>query len=132
MLEKIFDFSFIRAVEALSRAAHAEAAAADELDSLLMERQAVRARPADGVTGAGLGLRELVARTLETRIERTRADLSARRGETESCRRMVGEATAKVRAAERLGERREVEAARSQALVERKDLDEIAGRVRPR
>jgi flagellar export protein FliJ len=131
MLEKIFDFSFIRSVEALSRAAHAEAAAADTLDGLLMERQAAGSRGPDGATGAMLGLRELVARTLETRIDRMRAELAARRGETERCRRAVGEARARVRSAERLGGRRAEEAAREESMRERRELDEIAGRTRP-
>lgn len=126
MLEKLFDFSFLRAVEALSRAAHAEAAAADELDALILERQGVRARAAGESTGAKLGLRELVARTLETRLERTRAELSTRRGETERCRQSVAAARAKVRAVERMGERREAESARAASLRERKELDAVA------
>lgn len=125
---KIFDIIF--SIEDYSRATHAEAAKADELDGLLFERERRQAERRESLTAAvqpsALMLHELIERTLETRIDRVRGELASLRAEAERKRLALVEASAKARAVEALDNRRHAESARAAGRAEQQELDETA------
>ncbi len=122
-----------RAVAAFSGAKHAEAAKADELDGLLLERgreRESRLAALDGrIEPATLTLMDLIARTLDNRIERVRRELEALTAQAEPLRAALVEATAKVKAIEALEERRGAERAQAEARAEQARLDELRPRM---
>jgi flagellar export protein FliJ len=125
---KLFDVLF--SIEDYSRATHAEAAKADELDGLLFERERRHAERRESLTGAvqpsALMLHELIERTLETRIDRVRGELASLRAEAERKRLALVEASAKARAVEALDERRRAESAKIAGRNEQAVFDEAA------
>ncbi len=132
---KIFDILF--SIEDYSRATHAEAAKADELDGLLFERERRQSERRESLTAAvqpaALMLHELIERTLETRIDRVRAELASLRAEAERKRLALVDASAKARAIEALEDRRRAESSRTADRAGQAALDEIpAARFRLR
>ena len=129
MLSDTFRYEQRRAIEEFSRAKHAEAAKADELDALLIERE--REREArlialeEGQRAATLTLMELLARTLEARIERVTRELAGLAAEAEARRIALVAATTKVKSVEKLEERRGAACAAASARTEQARLDDI-------
>ena len=121
-----------RAIEAFSSAKHAEAAKADELDGLTLERareRESRLAALDGsVAPATLTLMDLIARTLDNRIERVGRELAALTAEADRRRVVLVAATAQVKAIEKLDERRGEERSRIEGRAEQARLDEIRPR----
>ncbi len=121
------------AVQAFARAKHAEAAKADELDGLRLERARERESRLAALNGsvepATLTLMDLIARTLDNRIERVNRELAVLTAEAERLRAALVEATAKVKSIEALEERRGEERARAGARAEQGQLDELRPRI---